>query len=444
LLLTVPGFFILLFLAGAFLLTAVNSALRRLHKREALEELRKIGSLFFYNPFHLLFFSSHPYESMTFATICGQNITRFCYTISILLYLFYTGGFEHAFRGDASSQLYSLEALWLALSLLGFILIAFMVSDYLPRILGFRYPKLILKICTPLASPFLFLVFPLTYIFLKVSEAIPRIAYLEPAEESSHKEEILEMLEKADRSTHFDPHEKKLIQSVIGFKERIAREVMVPRVDVFSLPAEMSIKEAAKRLKSEGYSRTPLYKQTIDNIVGVLMYKDVLNKYMEYEQTGKAQLLDAPVETIQKNILHAPETKKISSLLQEFRKKQVHFAIVVDEYGGTAGIVTIEDILEEIVGEIADEYDQEQELFYAQPDGSWIVDAKMNILDIEEELGFKLLQEGEYDTIGGYIFHTTGTIPPKGFVIHHDAFDLEILKSNDRCVEKVRMKAPRK
>jgi CBS domain containing-hemolysin-like protein len=113
---------------------------------------------------------------------------------------------------------------------------------------------------------------------------------------------------------------------------------------------------------------------------------------------------------------------------------------VVDEYGGTEGIVTIEDILEEIVGDISDEYDQEDELYYAQPDGTWIVDARMNNIDAESELGIDIPEEGDYDTIGGYIFHKAGTIPPAGFVIHHDDFELEVISSNDRFIEKVRIK----
>ena len=113
---------------------------------------------------------------------------------------------------------------------------------------------------------------------------------------------------------------------------------------------------------------------------------------------------------------------------------------MVDEYGGTEGIVTIEDILEEIVGEIADEYDEEANIFSPQPDGSWVVDARMTILDIEEKLGINIPQEGDYDTIGGYIYHRAGTIPTKGFVIHHDDFQLEVLKSSERSIEKVRIK----
>lgn len=431
----------LIFLAGTFFLTALTSALRRLHKHEAEEALDSLGSWFFYRKFHLLFFSKPDHEGVFFATLCAQNLSRFCYIGGILASLSQTSIFQQATQVTKTATFS--DPIWiLALCILWlFMLLTFLIGDYLPRVLAVRFPEAVLNICAPLASPFMLLVFPWTYLLLKLSRSFWRSTTLEPSQEPLDREGVLEMLQSADFGTTFDAHERKLIESVVMFKERIAREVMVPRVDVFSLSDDTSIKEAATYLDKEGYSRTPIYHNTVDNIVGVLMYKDILKKYMEYEKSGNDQkILEAPIETIQKNVLHTPETKRISSLLQEFRKKQVHLAIVVDEYGGTEGIVTIEDILEEIVGEIADEYDQEEELFYAAPDSSWIVDARMNILDVEEELGIKIPQDGEYDTIGGYIFHSAGTIPQKGFIIHHEEFDLEILQSNDRCVEKVRIK----
>jgi putative hemolysin len=429
------------FLACTFCLTALSSAFRRMHKKDAIEQLNRLGKWFFYRPFHLHFFPQHEYEGLFFATIVAQNISRFCYAATILMFLSHTDLFHNAITAAESSAPYDFTWLWLILSLLAFIIIAFVVADYLPRIMGTRFPEMSLQICAPLSSPFLFLVFPLTYVFLKASQTLNKGVYLDPSYEPVDKEDIMDMLQRADLSPSFEAHEKKLIQSVVNFKERIAREVMVPRVDVFSFSAETSIREAAQVLEKEGYSRTPVYRNTVDNIVGVLMYKDVLAKYMEYEQKGNdLKVLNAPIETIMKGVLHTPESKKLSSLLQEFRKKQVHLAIVVDEYGGTEGIVTIEDILEEIVGEISDEYDLEEQEFWPQPGGGWVVDARMNILDAEEDLGIKFPQEGEYDTIGGYIFHITGSIPSKGFVIHLDKYDMEILESNDRVVEKVRIR----
>ena len=133
-----------------------------------------------------------------------------------------------------------------------------------------------------------------------------------------------------------------------------------------------------------------------------------------------------------------PETMFIKDILNTLTRKRKSIAVVVDEYGGTEGLVTIEDILEEIVGEIEDEYDEDEEsLYHLRTDGIWEVDARMTIIDIEEKLALKIPHEGDYDTIGGYVYHKMGTIPNKGVIIHHDEFELEILQSNERCVEKI-------
>lgn len=436
------GFSILIIailLTGAFALTAFSTSLRRINKTDAKKQIQSLKKLFFYRSFHRFFFPSHEYEGFFFGIISAQNIVRFGYVAVMLLTLSQTQIYVQAITSTVSVE--PLSWLWLALSLLGVILLAFVVGDYLPRIFGNHYPATAMRVCAPIASLFLILAFPLTFIFLKIAQKLSRTIYLDTTNEAMGKDEIIDMIQKADISSNFDIHDKKLIESVVMFKELIVREVMVPRVEMFSLPAEISIKEAARLLEGEWFSRTPVYRNTVDNIVGVLMVKDILKKFSEYEQNGRdSKILEAPIESIQKNVLHVPETKRISSLLQEFRKKQVHLAIVVDEYGGTEGIVTIEDILEEIVGDIADEYDEEEASFFAQSDGTWVVDARMSILDIEDELNIKIPQEGEYDTIGGYVFHTAGTIPEKGFVIHHDEFEMEILQSNNRCVEKVRIK----
>lgn len=410
-----------------------------MHKKDAKKQIKALGSLFFYRPFHHFFLPNHEYEGLFFTTICAQNLARFGYVACGVIFLSLTELFHPLHDGLGSSFL---DTFWIALSIFALILGSFVVGDYLPRMFGNRLPEKALQVGLPFSSIFLFLAFPLAYVFLKISQSLSRDSYFDSTQEPSAqaKQELIELIQEAEVSPTFDVHDKKLIESVLTFKERCAREVMVPRVDVFSLSADTTIKEAARFLEHEGYSRTPVYRNTVDNIVGVLMYKDILRKYMEFEEKGDPKILEAPIETIQKNIIYTPETKKISSLLQEFRKKQVHFAIVVDEYGGTEGIVTIEDILEEIVGEISDEYDQEEETYKHLPDGSWVVDAKMNILDIEEQTGIQIPQEEEYDTIGGYVFHVAGAIPSPGFIIHHDDFELEILESSDRSVEKVRIK----
>lgn len=298
------------------------------------------------------------------------------------------------------------------------LLILFFIGEVFPRMIGKTYPESVfVKVLTPLAF---------VCNFIKVG---PRY---EPQETVG--------IEKAAEPADLEPQEKKIFESVVSFRDRIAREVMVPRVDIFFLTAATSIREATEQIQKENYSRVPVYKQSVDEIAGILLWRDLLVKYLEYVEKKEEKILEAPIETILRPALYTPETKKISRLLQELRKKQMHMAIVVDEYGGTQGIVTIEDILEEIVGEIADEFDEEPPLFKQLPEGGWIVDARMSIYDIEDQLEVKIPQQGDYDTLGGYLFHETGTIPPKGFTIRHDDFTLKVLSSTDRQVSKVELK----
>lgn len=250
------------------------------------------------------------------------------------------------------------------------------------------------------------------------------------------KEQLHQLLDNLTKAHYITPQDHKLFEAVINFKDKIAREIMMPRVNLFCIPEEMPISQAALLLNHEGYSRIPIYKDSVDNIVGVLLYKDLLALYMQ----PKTQLqIDSPVKTLSKKVYYCPETKTISSLLQEFKKRQTHMAVVVDEYGGTSGIVTIEDILEEIVGRIDDEYDTHERLYRSGPKGSWIVDGQMTLFDLHNELNVELPQEDEYDTLAGFIFYHTGSIPTPGTTFLHESYEFTILKSNDRAVEEVQI-----
>lgn len=437
--LTITLLTILLF--GLFCLSALNSVFRRFQKKELKKVFLEIGNLFFYRSIHVTFFPKQEFETLFFVNTFTQNILRFLYVIFSVVALMQTHLLNlttHLYAPDTSL---SLEWPGGFLFLIGMFLLFFLIGDYLPRIFGINYPNLAIKMTAFPASLFLLTTFPITFIFLKMSKLFVHTLHYDHLKEpyAEAKQEIIDIIQESNVSAHLDAHDKKLLESVMAFKDRIAREVMVPRVDVFSLPQDTTIDEAAKILINEGYSRTPVYKNSLDNIIGVLMYKDILAKYLEWSQNNASNILKAPISTLLKPVVYTPETKKISHLLQEFRKKQLHLAIIVDEYGGTEGIVTIEDILEVIVGDISDEYDDDETLFIPLPQGGWVVDARMTILDIEEQLGIEIPQEGDYDTIGGYVFHETGMIPTKGYIIKKPLFELEILRSNDRRVEKVKI-----
>jgi putative hemolysin len=250
---------------------------------------------------------------------------------------------------------------------------------------------------------------------------------------------LKQTLEESGLIEYLDPSDRKLMLSLASFKDKIAREIMMPRIKVFSLDIKSSVQSAVDAVLKEGYSRVPVYQGNVDNIVGILLLKDLLSFYASTESDLDPRL-HTSIEFLVKPANFTPETKKISHLLQEFRAKQTHLAVVVDEWGGTEGIVSIEDILEELVGEIADEYDTDEETFYVPlATGGWIVDARMAIKDIEQELSISIPISPEYDTLGGYIFHKAGEIPKVGYKIHHAAFDLEVLSSSERSVDKVKI-----
>lgn len=438
-------FFVMaIFILATAFLTALASAFRRIHKKDTQKIIVAAGNTFFYRKLHRFFFPHHEYEGLYFATICAQYLCRYFFIGSTVIFLLGTPLFIHT-HGElisASPGPYEFTYFWIILAIAAILFFSFIITDYIPRIIGLQLPEKVIRFCSPYASLFMVLAFPITFTFLKLSESFSRTVYYDNLQEPEAiaKQEIIDIIRESEMPEKFDRHDKEMLESVFSFRQRNAREVMVPRVNLFAVPSSLTIREATKLISTERYSRIPIYRNTIDEIDGMVMYKDILAKFLDAAESGNPALLDSPIETLRKNVLYTPETKKISNLLQEFRKKHVHFAIVVDEYGGTEGIVTIEDILEEIVGEISDEYDEQESLYIHQPDGSWIVDARMSIFDVEELIGIDIPQEGDYDTIGGYMFNCAGAIPQVGFTIHQDEFEAEVMRTSERSIEKVRIK----
>lgn len=418
-------------LFGLFFVTLFSQSVRRF-QTVATKLFIQSSSPPFYFRFQRFCLRDLSIESILFCTLTAQNILR----IFLLFFCFITFFDLSALKTHWPEPEVSFS-FFLAL-----ILFFILVLDLMPRLVAHYIPARYLQVLGTFSYPFLLLFSPVAFLLCRILQLVLPEGVLSPFTESgiSPKEKLIELIQDVDNRNIFNEHDKKLLESVLAFRDRIAREVMVPRVNLFCLPSDTTIQQAAKLLQKEGYSRVPVYKGTQDHIIGVLMYKDVLTKYMEFEASDRnLDILKEPIDTIVKGVLYTPETKKISILLQDFRKKQTHLAVVVDEYGGTAGVVTIEDILEEIVGEIADEYDEQEKQFWPLQRGGWIVDGRMNLLDMEDEIGIKIPQEAEYDTVAGYIYYRLGTIPKKGVILHHDTFELEILSSDDRFVEKVKI-----
>ncbi|HYV00857.1 MAG TPA: hemolysin family protein [Actinomycetota bacterium] len=243
------------------------------------------------------------------------------------------------------------------------------------------------------------------------------------------EEEIKAMAEVASEEEAIEEEEKELIHSVFEFGDTLVREVMVPRPDMVAAPVESGIQAVLDLMLRHGYSRIPVYRGSIDEIVGVVYAKDVLR----HLHAGKGTV---PLEKIMREPYFVPETKKVSELLREMQKRRVHIAIVLDEYGSTAGLVTIEDLLEELVGEIADEYDREEPQMEPVDQNSYRVNGRLSIDDVNELLDVNLPHD-EWDTVAGLMYGLLGAVPTQGETVSFDDLEFTAEKVQGRRIAKV-------
>lgn len=226
--------------------------------------------------------------------------------------------------------------------------------------------------------------------------------------------------------------ERRLLQSIVDFSDTLVREVMTPRPDIVAVRATATLAELFAFFREQEYSRIPVYTDSLDNIVGFVFVKDLMRLPPE-------QSHDTPVTSLVRPAHVVPETKKVSDLLREFQHRQLQIAIVVDEYGGTAGLVTLEDLLEEIVGEIRDEYDVETEAVVDEPGGSYLVTGKADVHTVAEHLGLEIEPEG-FETFAGYVLSRIGRVPATGERFEVDGLDIEVLDAERRRVHRMRVK----
>jgi magnesium and cobalt transporter len=223
--------------------------------------------------------------------------------------------------------------------------------------------------------------------------------------------------------------ESHMVSGVLDLKETPAHAIMIPRTEVSSAPAHSTLGEIIKLVTECGHTRIPIYDNNIDQIVGILHAKDLL-KLLGEDPSSKI-----PREILRKPYF-IPDTKKISEVLRDLKEEKTHIALVTDEYGGTAGIITLEDIIEEIVGEIMDEHDQEEPLLTVCEDGSFLVDARLDIEKLEEQMKTTLPREG-FESVGGFIIHLMGGIPKVGDKIAFEDFEITVKKADQRKILKV-------
>ena len=224
--------------------------------------------------------------------------------------------------------------------------------------------------------------------------------------------------------------EGDMIESLLEFGETLAREIMVPRIAIHALPVDASVPDILEAVEKFGHSRLPVYEEDVDRVLGLLHVKDALPFW-------GAETLD--LRKLMRPVLFIPETKRITDLLSEMRKKRGHLAVVIDEYGGTAGILTIEDILEEIVGEIQDEHDSEDPQMVQLNQNELRVDARLDADEVAEYFSVELPKNG-FDTVGGFLNSLTGQVPQTGEVICFGPLEFVVEESDERRIKKVKVR----
>ena len=247
------------------------------------------------------------------------------------------------------------------------------------------------------------------------------------------EDEIKSMVKIGEKEGVVEKDEKEMIQSIFKFSDTIVKEEMVPRVDMISLPIDSEIDKALKVAEESGYSRIPVYKNKMDNIKGILYTKDLL---MALRQNDEKSI---DLKDLIRSPIFVPETKKIDELLKVLQRERTHMAIVIDEFGGVEGLITLEDVLEEIVGEIFDEYDEGVEPIEEIQDGEYLVDARMNVDDVNENLNINI-PEKEYETISGFILSQLGRTAEEGDKIEYGNLSIIIESVKDHKILKVQIK----
>ena len=249
------------------------------------------------------------------------------------------------------------------------------------------------------------------------------------------EEELKMLVEAGEEEGVLEEEEKEMIHSIFEFTDTVARQVMVPRIDMYCIEANDSLDDLLELIVKYGHSRIPVYEENVDRILGVVHAKDLLPVLRE----GRRGL---NITQVMRPAYFIPENKKVGELLADFKRSKTQMAIVRDEYGGTAGLVTIEDLVEEIVGEIQDEYDVEEKLIEHLDESACLVSARMGIDDLNEQMGLDLPEEEDYETIGGFVFGLFGRQPNEGESIEYNGVSFVVEKTEEGRVHKIRVTKP--
>jgi CBS domain containing-hemolysin-like protein len=317
-------------------------------------------------------------------------------------------------------------------TLLACVAVYILVCEHLlPSLIVRRNPEAVLSAILPPFSLVARALSPISKRLLRRLSDGDRDQAAAPAPDDEAGEVAHAYLEAGEEQGLIERDERRLLQSIVDFGDTLVREVMTPRPDIVAIESDATIGGLRALFSEQEYSRFPVYTVNLDNIVGVVFVKDLI-VLKDASDAG-------PITPLVRPATFVPETKRVPELLKEFQRKQVQFAIVVDEYGGTAGLVTIEDLLEEIVGEIRDEYDVETEPIVDEGNGSYVFSAKVSFDEVRERLGVDVEPDG-FETVGGYVLTRLGRVPTVGETFELDGMHVEVLDAERRRIHKVRVR----
>ncbi len=252
-----------------------------------------------------------------------------------------------------------------------------------------------------------------------------------PAQVTS-EEHLQELIHASEEDGIINAAEGEMFSSIIEFGDMIVREVMIPRTEMHCCTVDASLETIIDTIIRYGHTRIPVYEDTIDHIVGVVYAKDLLKYWNQPTDT-------ISLRQIMRQPFFVPETKRLEELLREFRQQRKHIAIAIDEYGGTSGLITLEDLIEEIVGDIRDEYDGDDNMIAEQEDGSVIIDARLGLAELEDYFGLEEIERDQFDSVGGLLLHRLGHVPQPGEEVELEGLKITVLDSDERSIHQVRI-----
>jgi putative hemolysin len=317
------------------------------------------------------------------------------------------------------------------LTLLVSVVLFVLVCEHLiPLLIVRRAPEAALDVLLPVFHPMARLVRPLTTSLIAIIEGRREREGAEGDVSGSEPQAPAAVGQQEEENAISEEEGRELLQSIVDFTETVVREVMTPRPDIVAIRSGATLLQLRELFREQQYSRIPVYGENLDNIIGMAFVKDLVSLPPGAEP---------PLTSLMRQPYFVPESKRVSELLKELQRKQAHMAIVVDEYGGTAGLVTVEDLLEEIVGEIRDEYDVEADTVTDEGNGTFVFSGKVSVDEVADRLGVKIEREG-FETVGGYLLSHLGRMPYIGEKVEVDDLEAEVLEVERRRINKVRLR----